>query len=66
MQLRDQVGSERGCGLLDGVCRARLSFPGMSRAVKVSVSLSLSSGGGCWGRGAGVLLVSVRFSLRGG
>ncbi|CAI9555219.1 unnamed protein product, partial [Staurois parvus] len=58
MRHGDLVDSERGCGFHDGVCTARLSFPGMSRAVKVSVFLSLTMGDGGWcmgGSGSGRL-----------
>ncbi|CAI9553168.1 unnamed protein product, partial [Staurois parvus] len=64
MQHGDRVGSERGCGLLDDVCRALLSFLWISRAVKVSVFLSaLSMGRG--GGGGGLVLVGVRLSSPG-
>ncbi|CAI9540045.1 unnamed protein product, partial [Staurois parvus] len=46
MRHGDQVGSERGCGLLDSLWRARLLFSGMSGAVKVNVFLSLAGGVG--------------------
>ncbi|CAI9602842.1 unnamed protein product [Staurois parvus] len=51
-------GSKRGGGFHDSVCTARLLFPGISRAVKLSVFLSLTMGDSGWcigGSGSGRL-----------